>query len=49
MALDSISKLITSTIDRHLVIAQLQPAIQRFILARPKAGDHGLAASAIAP
>ena len=49
MALDSISTLIAQTIDRYLVIAQLQRAIQRFILARPKAGDHGLAASAVAP
>ena len=49
MAWDSISTLIAQTIDRHLVIALLQQTIQRFILARPKAGDHGLAASVIAP
>ena len=49
MAWDSISTLIAQTIDRHLVIALLQRTIQRFILARPKAGDHGLAASVIAP
>ena len=49
MAWDSISTLIARSIDRYLVIAQLQRAIQRFILARPKAGDHGLAASVIAP
>ena len=49
MAWDSISTLIARSIDRYLVIAQLQRAIQRFILARPKAGDHGLAGSVIAP
>jgi hypothetical protein len=49
MALDSISTLIARTIDRYLVIAQLQRAIQRFILARPKAGELGLAGSVIAP
>ena len=49
MALDSISTLIARTIDRHLVNALLQRTIQRFILARPKAGDHGQAASVIAP
>ena len=49
MGWESISTLIARSIDRYLVIAQLQRAIQRFILARPKAGDHGLAGSAIAP
>jgi hypothetical protein len=49
MGWESISTLIVRSIDRYLVIAQLQRAIQRFILARPKAGDHGLAASAVAP
>ena len=49
MAWDSISTLIARSIDRYLVIAQLQRAIQRFILARPKAGELGLAGSVIAP
>ena len=49
MGWESISTLIARSIDRYLVIAQLQRAIQRFILARPKAGDHGLAASVVAP
>ena len=49
MAWESISTLIARSIDRYLVIAQLQRTIQRFILARPKAGDHGLAGSVIAP
>ena len=49
MAWESISTLIARSIDRYLVIAQLQRAIQRFILARPKAGDHELAGSAVAP
>ena len=49
MAWESISTLIARSIDRYLVIAQLQRTIQRFILARPKAGELGLAGSAIAP
>ena len=49
MAWESISSLIARSIDRYLVIAQLQRAIQRFILARPKAGDHGLEGDAVAP
>ena len=49
MALDSISTLIARTIDGYLVIALLQRAIHRFILARPKVGDHWLMGSATAP
>ena len=49
MGWESISTLIARSIDRYLVIAQLQRSIQRFILARPMAGDHGLAGDAVAP
>ena len=49
MGWESISTLIARSIDRYLVIAQLQRAIQRFILARPKAGELGLEGDAVAP